>query len=339
MKKNIALSGRLILFFVLTGLVAGSGNVLADHAKLVKGKKVLVVASYHREYKWTGDIVQALEKDLAGAELTVFNMDSKKHLEGAAEKAGEAFALYEKLVPDAVITIDDNAQAYFVVPYLKNKVATPVIFCGVNDDAAKYGFPADNVTGVLEKKHYRESISFAQTVDPKIKEIAVLYRPSPSNQVNLAQIENEKERYSAEIIATVAVNSVADVRKALDDYSTTVDAWMLLNMTGIVDENNQQLEGHDAIALIADATDLVTIGASDWEVEAGALCGVIKSGEEQAVLTASQLIAHWEGKPIKDIPVTWNRNGQRYINLKTLKKLQLALRPEMIIGTTIISGN
>jgi ABC-type uncharacterized transport system substrate-binding protein len=123
------------------------------------------------------------------------------------------------------------------------------------------------------------------------------------------------------------------------DLSATVDAWMLLNMTGIVDKNNQQLEAHDAIALIADATDLVTIGASDWEVEAGALCGVIKSGEEQAVMAASQLISHWEGKPIKDIPVTWNRNGQRYINLKTLKKLQLTLRPEMIIGTTIISGN
>lgn len=339
MKINIALSGRLIVFFVLAGLFAWPGSVLADHAKLVKGKKVLIVASYHREYKWTGDIVQTLEKDLAGADLTVFYMDSKRNLEGAAEKAGEAFALYQKLAPDAVITIDDNAQAEFVVPYLKNKVATPVIFCGVNDDAAKYGFPAANVTGVLEKKHYRESISFAQTVVPKIKEIAVLYRPSPSNQVNLAQIENEKERYSAEITAAVAVNTVADVRKAMADLSATVDAYMLLNMTGIVDANNQQLEAHEAIALIADATDLATIGASDWEVEAGALCGVIKSGEEQAVLAASQLIAHWEGKPIMDIPVTWNKNGQRYINLKTLKKLQLTLRPEMIIGTTIISGN
>jgi len=199
-EKNTALSGRLIVFFVLAALFARPGNVLADHAELVKGKKVLIVASYHREYKWTGDIVQALEKDLAGADLTVFYMNSKGNLEGAAEKAEEAFALYRELSPDAVITIDDNAQAYFVVPYLRNKVATPVFFCGVNNDAAK-------------------------------------------------------------------------------------------------------------------------------------------SGEEQAVLAASQLIAHWEGTPIKDIPVTWNKNGQRYINLKTLKKLQLILRPEMIIGTTIIAGN
>ena len=32
----------------------------------------------------------------------------------------------------------------------------------VANDAAKYGFPATNVIGVLEKKHFREAISFAQ---------------------------------------------------------------------------------------------------------------------------------------------------------------------------------
>lgn len=339
MKKNIVRSVPLALLFVMLNLFVLPGTSLAGQADLVKGKKVLIVASYHREYKWVEDIVRTLEHELAGADLTIFYMDTKRHLELAAEKAGEAFVLYQELQPDAVITIDDNAQAYFVVPYLKDKVKTPVIFCAVNDDAAKYGFPAGNVTGVLEKKHYRESIGFAQIVAPRIKTIGVMYHPSPSNQVNLAQIEKEKDRYSADVIATVPVNSVADVQKVLADYSAKVDAFILLNMTGIVDESNRQLEGHEVIALITGATDQVTIGASDWEVEAGALCGVIKSGEEQGALAAAQLFAHWEGKPIKDIPVTWNRNGQRYINLNTMKKLQIKLRPEMVIGTKIITGN
>jgi ABC-type uncharacterized transport system substrate-binding protein len=312
-------------------------NALADRSELVKGKKVLVVASYHKEYEWVVDIVRTLEHELAGADLTVFYMDSKRNLNGAAEKAREAFALYQELQPDAVVTIDDNAQSYFVVPYLRDKVKTPVVFCGVNDNATKYGFPAGNVTGTLEKKHYRESISFAQIINPKIRTVAVLYHPGPSNKVNIAQIEKEKGSYSADVIASVAVNSVAEVYQALVDYSTNVDAFLLLNMTGIVDEGNNQLEGHDVIALIADATDLVTIGASDWEVEAGALCGVIKSGEEQGVLASSQLLSLWEGKTIKEVPVTQNRNGQRYINLKTMQKLQIKLRPEMIIGTKIIT--
>jgi len=323
--------------FILS-LFALPGNCFADHSQLVKGKKVLIVASYHKGYRWVDEIVKTLEHELAGAALTVFYMDTKKKYDKAEEKAREAFALYKELQPDAVITIDDDAQSFFVVPYLKDKVSTPVIFCGVNDDATKYGFPAGNVTGVLEKKHYSESVSFAQILDPKIKAIAVLYKPSISNNINLAQIEKEKGRYSADVIATVAVHSLADLRNAVADYSVKVDAFLLLNMTGIVDADDKQLEGHDAIASVVDATGLVTIGASDWEIEAGTLCGVIKSGEEQGVLAAIQLFAHWEGKAIKDLPLQQNKNGQRYVNLKTMKKIQLKLRPEMIIGTKIIIG-
>ncbi|MCL7489017.1 MAG: hypothetical protein M8357_12690 [Desulfobulbaceae bacterium] len=32
------------------------------------------------------------------------------------------------------------------------------------------------------------------------------------------------------------------------------------------------------------------------------------------------------------------RNGQRYINLKTMNKVQIQLRPEVIIGTRVITG-
>lgn len=314
------------------------GEVLADHDRLVEGKKILVVASYHKEYKWCKEIVQTLESELRGAQLTVFYMDTKRNLAGAEEKAAEAYELYRKLQPDAVITIDDNAQKYFVVPYLKDKVKTPVIFCAVNDDASKYGFPATNVTGVLEKKHYRESISFAQVIEPNIRTFAVLYKPSPSNGINIAQIQREKDLYTADLIALIPVDAMDDVWKAIDVYAASVDAFLLLNMTGIKDKDNIQIEGHEAIRRITEVTDKVTIGASDWEIEAGALCGVIKAGEEQGSLAARQLVAYWEGSPIREIPLLENKNGQRYLNLLTMKKLKLQLQPEMIIGTTIITG-
>ena len=90
----------LILSFLMLSLFAQPDNALADHSDLVKGKKILIVASYHKEYKWVVDIVRTLEHELAGADLTVFYMDSKRNLNGAAEKAREAFALYQELQPD-----------------------------------------------------------------------------------------------------------------------------------------------------------------------------------------------------------------------------------------------
>ncbi len=305
---------------------------------VVQGKKVLVVASYHPGYKWVDDIIGSLRASLRGAQFTVFYMDSKKNLASAPEKAGEAFALYRKIQPDAVITIDDNAQKYFVVPYLKDKVATPVVFCGVNDDASKYGFPAANVTGVLEKKHYREGISFARVIDQNIQNVAVLYKKSPSNDTNLAQIAKEKGTYAAAVVESVEVRTLAEALQAAVRLESKAEALLLLNMTGITDENGRQMEGHDVIAAIVGRTKLVTIGVSDWEIEAGVLCGVIKSGEEQGALAADQLVSIWKGRAVKDIPLTENKNGRRFLNVSTLKKLNLTLTPEVIIGTRIITS-
>jgi ABC-type uncharacterized transport system substrate-binding protein len=317
-------------------LLLVSGSTATARQDVVQGKKVLVVASYHPGYRWVDDIVSSLRESLQGARFTVFYMDTKRNLENAAAKAEEAFALYRKIQPDAVITIDDNAQKYFVVPYLKDKVATPVVFCGVNDDASKYGFPAGNVTGVLEKKHYREGISFARVIDQDIQNIVVLYRKSPSNDTNLAQIEKGKRTYAAAVVESVEVSTLAEALQAASRLESKAEALLLLNLTGITDENGNQMEGHDVIAAVVEQTKLVTIGASDWEIEAGALCGVIKSGEEQGSLAADQLVSIWQGKSVSDLPLTENKNGRRFLNVTTLKKLNRTLTPEVIIGTRII---
>lgn len=327
----------LLLSVVAFRLSAFPESVHAERSEAL-GKKVLVVASSHAGYRWSDDIVAALGRELSGAELTVFYMDTQKNHDQASAKGEEAYALYQKIRPDAVIAIDDNAQAFFVVPYLKDKVDTPVIFCGINDDAAKYGFPASNVTGVLEKMHYLESIAFAQIVDPGIKSIAILYKPNASNEINLAQIDKEKGRFPASVPVSAAVTTLEELRNAVTEYSAKVDAFLLLNLAGIAGDDGVKMEGQDVISLVVDAADLVTIAVSDWEVEAGALCGVIKSGDEQGVLAAGQLKSHWRGALIKDLPVLSNRNGRRYLNLKTFKKLRLRLRPEIIIGVNIITG-
>jgi hypothetical protein len=117
-------------------------------------KKVLVVMSYEEPSvnPWCKQIKQGIDSVLAKTfEITYFYMGTKKNLDGGPQKAEEAYALYRKLRPDGVITVDDNAQWMFVLPYLKDKVHTPVMFCGVNAEPEKYGYPASNVSGVLER--------------------------------------------------------------------------------------------------------------------------------------------------------------------------------------------
>ena len=61
----------------------------------------------------------------------------------------KAWSEIQAIAPDVVITSDDNAQKYLVVPFMKNS-EIPVIFNGVNWDASAYGFPTANMTGMIE---------------------------------------------------------------------------------------------------------------------------------------------------------------------------------------------
>lgn len=323
---------------VLTVTAARAVPVEAAPAS-VEGKKVLVVMSYHEGYGGEEEIKGAVRSLLEGAEIRFVHLDTKKNLAGGEERAREALRLYREFQPDAVIAANDNAQSLFVVPYLKGKVETPVVFCGVNNDAAKYGYPAVNVTGVLEKKHYREGISFSQVVEPAIRKIGIVYKDNPSNRTNLAQIEEEKASYTAEITAAVAVTTLAEAAAAVADFSPGVDAVLFLNLTGVLDSQGLPLEGKEALSSLTETMGLPTIVANTWEVRAGALCGVIQSDAEQGALAVEMLYEIWGGKAAVDIPVTENVNGLRYVNITTLKRLGLKLEPEVVIGTEmVVSG-
>ena len=122
--------------------------------------KVLVVMSYHESMPWVKEIKEGIDSEIEGVcDLKYFYMDTKRNIEGGPQKAKEAYAMYLDFRPDGVIAADDNAQSMFVVPYLKNKVKTPVVFCGVNHEPDTYGYPASNITGVLERDHIGESIA------------------------------------------------------------------------------------------------------------------------------------------------------------------------------------
>jgi ABC-type uncharacterized transport system substrate-binding protein len=311
--------------------------VLSRAAANHQGKKIFIVMSYNPEITMEKGIKQTFDDLLQGATLKYFWLDANSNPQKSRQKAEEAFRLFLEFKPDLVVAINDNAQELFVVPYLKNKVPTPVVFAGVNDDADKYGFPADNVTGVLEKKHYRESISFAQLIDPGIKTIGIIYPDNLSQQKNMEQVNREKASYGASINEIVKVKTVDELKAAILDLSTKIDAFLILNPSGIRDRKEAAISEKNLYKLIIQMAQKPTIAVNDWEVEAGILCGVIKDNNEQASLAVEAINKIFAGQPIKDIALTENKNGRRYINIITLKGLGIKPEPQALVGTKLIS--
>ena len=125
--------------------------------------KILVVMSYEEDNPWCMQIKEGIDSVLTGgSEVKYFYMNTKKNINGGVRKAEEAHEIYKQFQPDGVIAADDNAQSMFVLPYLKDKVKTPVMFCAVNAEPEEYGYPSSNVSGILERDFIKESIAFAK---------------------------------------------------------------------------------------------------------------------------------------------------------------------------------
>ena len=180
---------------------------------LAANLKVLVVMSYEQDNPWCREIREGIESILAdNSEITYFYMDTKIDPEGGEQKAEEAYAVFRKIGPDGIITVDDNAQRMFVLPYLKNKVKTPIMFCGVNAEAEQYGYPASNVSGILERGHIRESIAFAKQLVPAISSVAFLAKESPSGRALLKQVNSDLHTFSVKNTSFNLVKNSRDLK-------------------------------------------------------------------------------------------------------------------------------
>ena len=299
--------------------------------------KVLVVMSYESDFPWVLEIKEGINATLADTcEVKYVYLNTKADFEGGRKKAKEAHALYLDFRPDGVIAADDNAQSMFVVPYLKDKVKTPVMFCGVNAEPEKYGYPAVNVSGILERLHIGESIAFVQQLLPAIKTFGVIMRDSPSSKGVLRQIEKQSGTYPAEFIAFKQPRTLADATAMAEDLKKRCDILFMASMEGVTDINGRPLEDREVMPIVAKTFGKPTIASNSYNVRFAALCAVVKTGQEQGSTAARMLLKVMQGKPVSQFPITRNRNGKRMINVSVMKELEVKPKPIILRGAELV---
>lgn len=314
-----------VLFFILPA------NIYASNYK------ILAVMSYDDEYAWVKEIKQGIESVLdKNYIIKYFSLGTKKDFQKGREKAKQAYALYNKFQPDGVIAADDNAQSMFVVPYLKDRVKTPVIFCGVNAGPEKYAYPASNVTGILERVHFRNSIAFAQQLLPSINKITYLIKESPTSNAVFIQFKREQKTYPAHVYYKT-VDTLENALSAARECSRTNDALFYGTMEGIKDKKGNVYSDKDIIPIISKAFAKPVISNNLYHVEYGTLCAVIKTGQEQGKTAAQMLEKALKGTPVSQIPVTKNKFGKQVINLSLMKSLGIS-PPSEILKNTLLVG-
>ena len=298
--------------------------------------KVLAVMSYDESYPFEAEMREGIKAGLPDAEITFFYMNTKKHFEGGLQKAQEAYALYQTLLPDGVIAADDDAQAMFVAPYLKDKVKTPVMFCGVNAEPEKYGYPAANVSGMLERGHLPESLALAKQLVPSIKRFGRIVKDTPMSRGDVATTRADAESAGFEYVDHPLPATIQEALNMADTFKERCDVALISTMQGIPDENGQPMTNQAAIARIAARFGKATIGSTLSDVQDGTLCAVIQSGQEQGRTAAEMLLKAMNGTPVADIPITQNKFGRRIINVDVMNALNIKPRPVVIRNAELV---
>jgi len=299
--------------------------------------KILVVMSYEEENPWCIQIKEGIDSVFAGdSEIKYFYMDTKKNFEGGGRKAKDAYEVYKRFRPDGVIAADDNAQSMFVLPYLKDKVKTPVMFCAVNEAPEKYGYPASNVSGVLERDFIGESIAFAKQLVPSINTVGFLAKDSPSGRAILKQVEIESDTYLAKFAGFKLVKTIKETLAVLEDYEKRSDALFITSTNGILDTDGKSLDNEQVTKIVAKFYKKPLIGANDFHVRYGVLCAVIKSGNAQGRVSAEMLLKAIKGTPVNHIPITLNKYGKRMLNVTVMNELEIRPKRRVLVGTELV---
>jgi len=313
----------------------------SSHVISAEQKKLLYVNSYHAGYKWSDAIERGLLKALnitktdlgsyddSGSEvqLQVFRMDTKLHQseEFKISSARAAKTIIDEWKPDIVVTSDDNAAKYIVVPYLKDS-GIPVVFCGLNWSADKYSFPSDFITGMVEVNPVLDTIEMMR---PYARGERIGYI-GPKDQTGDTEINHFKNVLHLKFADGELVADFHHWKKAYLRLQKTVDMIIVLSPITI-----QGWRENLADSFIQENTVIPTGSIGDITVRY-TLLGKVKIAEEQGWWAGNTALSILQGTPVKDIPATTNKNFRIFLNMKLANKLGIKFPVDLIEQATLL---
>ena len=300
-------------------------------------KKVLLIFSYHPEFPWVAEETRGVEdvfKD-KGFVLEKFYMDTKRRTSTEWKKkvAEDAVKNIEEFKPDIVIVFDDNACELVAKKYIGNIL--PFVFCGMNGNPEDYGFPSENITGVVERGHIKESIELLKRLVPDVKNTVLMTDNSPTSQAFLNRVKEIE--LPVEIDEFYNTNDFDSWKTKIIELQTEVDVIGIFLYHTIKEKGEEvSLLPQEVLEWTFENSKLPEFALFDFTVKSGALCGVSPSGYEQGKTAAEIAIKILDGKKPADIPIKCPEKGNSIINETRANELNISIPEDIIKEVEIV---
>ena len=298
--------------------------------------------SFDSPWRWTDGQVSGFKAGLGEvqAQFRVFQLDTKhnKTPEARARKGQEARALIDALKPDLVYTSDDDALDLVTRHYAGS--ALPFVFSGVNKDLADHGLAAaTNVTGVLEREHFTQSVNLLQRMVPQAKRLAVICDLAPHWAPVIERIRDKMaELPGTTLVAVDRVKTFAEFQERVLAYPEVADAVVYLGIFTLTDPQGATVPYQEVQRWTVEHSRLPEISFWIDRIFHGVLAAVTVSEWEQGVaagrLARAILI---DGQAPSELPIRPTLKGHPAINLARARQLGIAVSSTLLLSAEVVT--
>ncbi len=312
--------------------------------------RLLILHSYSTDYNWVQGVNQGIRRGLGQAgdwNVRWHYLDTKRHPwpEHKANAGIAACRLIDLWRPDAVLAIDDDAQA-FVARRYTDRPGISMVFAGVNNERADYGYDrAANVTGILERlplAALKDALLILAANRPRTGPVRVAFLGDRSETVaGDARWVQAHDWAPLALVDTVLVDDLDAWNQAVDRLSATADFIVTSNYRRIAQKTGSKelVPAADLIAQTCQRSRIPLIGTNAFFVDDGGMLAIATSPLEQgevALGMARQILD--QHHLAKDIPVQHTRDFVVALSLSRLKASGLVL-PRIYEATARASGH
>ncbi len=320
-------------FLLVLGVVSALALCACDKSEAT----VLLIFSYHAEYTWHAEEARGVEEVLQreGISFETFYLDTKRNTSNEWEEqiAAEAREKIDECDPDLVIVFDDNACALVAKHYVGESL--PFVFCGVNADPAEYGFPATNVTGVLERPDFKGSAELLRQLVPATEKAVLILDASPSAEGFAEGLEGVS--LPVEIAEIYFTSDFSDWQAKVLEVQSGVDAIGLFTYHTIRKQGEEEsMSPDEVLQWTLENSRLPEFATLDFTIEGGALCGVVLSAYEQGKTAAEIAIRILAGEKPSDIPMAIPRATRAMVNAARAAELGIEITEETLAEIELV---
>ena len=323
------MKAKMILGVAMAGVLAVGAAFLILHK--AEPKRVLFVDSYHQGYEWSDGITAGIQQTLADENivLRIHRMDTKNNTsEEFKQRAGLlARRVIEEFNPDIVIATDDNAQKYLIAPYYRN-TDLPVVFAGVNWDASVYGYPADNITGMIEVSAVPEMLGLIRQITPG-QRVASL---SGNTETLRKEIKNYNDVLGLEFDEDRRVSTFDEWKAAFLEMQDSADILYMYNNAGIAGWNDEE-----ANRFVLEHARIPSGSVQPW-MAPYVLITFTKDPYEQGEYAARTALRILNGESPRDIPLVTNQRGNVLLNSELARALGLSIPSQMLDNADVLTN-